>query len=68
MDRDSSIESGVRKRKNIARKPMGRTKKPVMDIDPTTPEKARAANRKTDKAMDGHQKVPGQNSTMRPCK
>ncbi|KAI3860201.1 hypothetical protein MKX03_022507, partial [Papaver bracteatum] len=40
MDRDSSIESGVRKSKNTVRKPVGRTKKPVM-IDPTTPEQAR---------------------------
>ncbi|KAI3930944.1 hypothetical protein MKW92_038728 [Papaver armeniacum] len=40
MDRDSSIESGVRKSKNTARKSVCRTKKPVM-IDPTTPEQAR---------------------------
>ncbi|KAI3895927.1 hypothetical protein MKW98_025718, partial [Papaver atlanticum] len=41
MDGSANIGSGVRRSKNTARKSVGRTVKPTMDIDPTTPEQAR---------------------------
>ncbi|KAI3903600.1 hypothetical protein MKW98_032254 [Papaver atlanticum] len=41
MDGSANIGSGVCRSKNTARKSVGRTVKPAMDIDPTTPEQTR---------------------------